>query len=174
MEFFKAVESRRSVRQFLPAAVPRAALERIVMDDVAAGIEAPSGCNLQLRQYVIVDDPAVMAELRPASRALATAPAAIAILLEPQGTRFGEFWIQDASAAMQNMLLAAVALGYGACWIEGAVRPHEDELRRVLGVPEGLRVWSILSVGKPAEAPERPAKSPFAEVVHHNRFGSPL
>lgn len=53
MDFFSVVADRRSVREFLPDAVPREVLERIV----AAGIEAPSGCNMQMRQYVIVDDP---------------------------------------------------------------------------------------------------------------------
>jgi len=143
-------------------------LEKIV----AAGVEAPSGCNMQLRQYVIVDDPAVMEQIRPFSGAMADAPAAIVLLVDPKGTRFGEFWVQDASAAMENMLLAAVALGYGACWVEGALRRCEDELRRILGVPEHLRIWSLLPVGKPAGQPTRPPKPEPGEISHYNRFGA--
>jgi nitroreductase len=166
MEFFQTIQTRRSVRKFLPDPVDRADLEKIV----AAGIEAPSGCNMQLRRYVIVDDPAVMDRIRPASRALADAPAAIVLLVDPQGTQFGEFWVQDASAAMENMLLAAVALGYGGCWIEGALRRSEEAVREALGVPESLRVWSLTPIGKPAETPDRPPKSQTAAVVHVNRF----
>jgi nitroreductase len=124
-----------------------------------------------LRQYVIVDDPAVMGKLRAFSHALETAPAAIVLVIDPKPTQFGEFWVQDASAAMQNMLLAAEALGYGACWVEGAIRRHEKEIAELLGVPEPLRVWSIMVVGRAAEKPQRPEKSDPQEVTHVNVFG---
>ncbi len=167
MDILTAIHSRRSVRKFTDEAVPRDDLERIV----AAGIEAPSGCNLQLRQYVIVDSPEVMDHIRRVSKWLASAPAAIVIVVEPTATRYGELWIQDASAAMENMLLAAVGMGYGACWVEGVVRRNEDHLREVLALPEHLRVWSLTPIGRPAEAPERPEKSSFTDVTHYNRFG---
>jgi nitroreductase len=167
MDLFDAIVSRRSIRRFLPEPVPRDDLERIAR----AGIEAPSGCNMQLRQYIIVDDDAVLDALRSCSHAMETCPAAIVLLIEPTGTKFGEFWTQDASAAVENMLLAATALGYGACWVEGALRRHEDHARRVLNVPDPLRVWAILPVGKPAESPDRPPKSDPADVIHHNTFG---
>ena len=168
MEFFDVVRSRRSVRQYAPDPVARDVLEKIV----AAGIEAPSGCNMQLRQYVLVDDPAVMDRLRPVSQAIDRAPAAIVLLVSPTGTPYGEFWIQDASAAMENMLLATVALGYASCWIEGALRRSEEMLRELLAVPPELRVWAMMPVGKPAAVPARPKKSEPSEVVHYNRFGS--
>jgi len=167
MEFFEAIKARRSVREYLPTPVGRDVLERII----AAGVEAPSGANMQLRQYVIIDDAAVMEKLRPISKALTGAPAAIVLLIEPKATRHGEFWIQDASAAMENMLLAAVALGYGSCWVEGAVRRYEEQLREILAVPKHLRPWALMPVGKPASVPERPQKSDPADVVHYNRYG---
>ena len=168
MDFFDVVRARRSVRKYAPEPVGRDVLERIV----AAGIEAPSGCNEQLRQYVIVDDPETMEQLRGVSGALTGAPAAIVLLVEPKGTPYGEFYVQDASAALENMLLAAVALGYGACWVEGALRGHEQAVRELLAVPEGLRVWSLMPVGRPAETPQRPRKSDPADAVHHNRYGN--
>ena len=168
MDFFDVVNARRSVRKYLPETVSREELERIV----AAGVEAPTGCNYQLKQYVIIDDPALMEEIRFVSPALSGAPAAIVLLVEPTATNYGEFWVQDASAAMENMLLAAVAIGLAGCWIEGQMRRCEDRLRRVLGVPEGLRVWSLMPVGKPAEAPARPPKPQLPEVVHYNRFAA--
>jgi nitroreductase len=167
MDFFEAVEKRRSVRKYKPDPVPEKDLGQIVR----AGIEAPSGCNMQLRQYVIVDDPETMAKIRPLSRALSGAPAAIAILVEPKETDYGSFWMQDASAAMENMLLAATALGYASCWIEGALRRCEDQLRDILQVPDSLRVWSLLPVGRADENPSRPEKSKYDDVVHRNRFG---
>ena len=167
MDLFDSINARRSVRKYTDDPVGRDVLEKIV----AAGIEAPSGCNLQLRHYILVDDPAVMEKIRPVSSAIGGAPAAIVLLVEPRGTQYGEFWIQDASAAMENMLLAAVAMGYGGCWVEGQMRPHEEQLREILGVPESLRVWSLTPIGKPAGEPARPPKSTAEEVLHHNRFG---
>lgn len=166
MDFFEVVNTRRSVRDYLAEAVPRDALERIV----AAGVEAPTGCNMQAKEYVIVDDPELLERIRPFSPALKGAPALIVLLIEPKATRFGEFWMQDASAAMENMLLAAVALGYAACWVEGQVRPHEEELHEMLAVPERFRIWSLLPVGKPAKPAKRPPKPQPEEVTHHNRF----
>lgn len=164
---FNVLLSRRSVRQFLPEPVSRATLEKIVL----AGIEAPTGCNEQLKQFIIVDDPAVMDKLRVVSKALTGAPAAIVILIDPKPTPYAEFWIQDASAAMQNMLLAAVAMGLGGCWVEGAVRRFEKDLCAVLNVPYNLRLWSLTPIGRPAIQPERPDKPSLAEVTHYNHFG---
>ena len=167
MEFLDVVNARRSIRSYLPDPVPRDVLEAIV----AAGIEAPSGCNRQLRQYVVVDDAGLMEQLRAVSGALSGAPAAIVLIVDPQGTPYGEFYVQDASAAMENMLLAAVALGYAGCWVEGALRGHEETVRALLRVPENLRVWSLMPVGKPGESPPRPQKSRPGEVTHYNRYG---
>lgn len=171
MDLFEAINKRRSIRKYLDTPVAREDLEKIV----AAGVEAPSGCNLQLRQYIIVDDPAVMDQLRPASNAIGNAPAAIVVIIDPKASPYGEYWIQDASAAMENMLLAAEALGYGGCWIEGPLRSvpeNEDRYREILGVPEKLRVWCLTPIGRPAEEATRPPKPSAADVTFYNRFGS--
>ncbi len=167
MDLFEAINKRRSVRKYKSDPVDAGDLRKIV----EAGIEAPSGCNMQLRQYVIVQDPETMEKIRPLSGALAGARACIVILVDPKQTRYGSFWVQDASAAMENMLLAATALGYGSCWVEGAIRRCEDQLRDILKVPGDLRIWSMMPVGTPESLPARPEKSDYADIVHHNRFG---
>ena len=168
MELFAAIMGRRSVRKFdIARPVSREMLEKIVL----AGVEAPSGCNMQLRQFVIVDEPAVLAKLAPLSRALTGAPACIAILAEPKASPYGEYWRQDASASMQNMLLAATGLGLGSCWIEGGFDRNEDIIREILHVPPTLRVCSLMSVGYAAEPGKRPEKSLPRDVTHYNRFG---
>ncbi len=166
MEFFDVINSRRSVRQYTSEPVPRAVLDRIVQ----AGIEAPTGCNAQFKQYIIVDDPAVMAKLDSVSKAMTGATAAVVLVVDPKPTPHGEFWQQDAAAAMENMLLAIVALGYAGCWIEGAIRRQESYVKGVLGVPEALRVIALTPVGKPAVAAKRPEKPQFKDVVRYNRF----
>jgi len=127
---------------------------------------------MQLRHYIIVDDPKVLAALAEHKGVMETAPAAIVMVMEPKGTPYGDFWVQDASAAMENMLLAAVALGYGAVWVEGALRAKEPELRAVLGVPDELRVWAIMPMGKADCQPNRPGKSAPGEVTHYNRYSN--
>lgn len=167
MNLYDAIYSRRSIRSYTGEHIPEETLKRIVR----AGLEAPSGCNAQLRQFIIVTDPKILAQLREVSSAMDGAPAAVVLLVDPSPTQYGEFWIQDISAAMQNMLLAVVAEGYASCWIEGQIRPNEEKLHELLGVPENLRVWSMMPVGKAAIPGKRPDKSKFEEVVHFNRFG---
>ena len=167
MGFFDVLMARRSVRQFTEEPVPMEVLEAIVQ----AGLEAPTGCNAQLRQYLIITDAQVLAQLRPVSKPMATTPAAIVQLIEPTATRWGDFHLQDAAASVQNMLLAAVALGYASCWVEGPVRRMQDELRRILGVPAGVDVSAILPIGRPAERPGRPEKTSLAQATHYNAYG---
>lgn len=169
MDFFDVITRRRSVRKFRPDPVPRETLERIV----AAGLEAPAGCNAQLKQYVIVDDPDVVARLRAFSSAIHDAPAVIVQLIEPKATRFGEYYLQDAAASMENMLLAAVALGYGSCWIEGPMRRAAGEVGKLLGIPDDaeVRVSAMMPVGRAAEEPLRPARPHADEITHYNRYG---
>lgn len=167
MNLYDAIYSRRSVRNFTNEHVPEEILKRIVR----AGIEAPSGCNAQLRQFIIVTDHMVLDKLREVSSAIDGAPAVIVLLVDPSPTQYGEFWIQDISAAMQNMLLSTVAEGYASCWIEGQIRPKEQELHELLDVPENLKVWSMMPVGKAVVPGKRPEKSKFEEIVHFNKFG---
>lgn len=165
---FDVLYARRSVRQYLPDPVPVADLERIV----AAGLEAPSGCNAQYRRYIIITDRAVIEPMREMGRPLRTAPAIIAQLVEPKATKYGEYYLQDAAASVENMLLAAEAMGLGACWIEGSLRRHYEEICRILHIPGDMLLSALVSVGKPAESPERPEKLTLYEAVCYERYGS--
>jgi nitroreductase len=100
------------------------------------------------------------------------APAVIVVVMDPSPTKYGEFWIQDSSAAIENMLLTAVDEGYASCWIEGPMRQAEPMLRNLLGVPENLRVWSMMPIGKAAETPSRPKKTMPEEIVSYNNFNA--
>lgn len=166
--FFEVVKARRSVRRFTDDPVPMQVLQAIV----AAGLEAPTGCNAQFRQYMILTRPAVMDRLRAVSPALATASAAIVQLIEPKTTSYGDYYLQDAAASVENMLLATVALGYASCWVEGQVRPSHQEIRQILGVPDDVNVSAILPIGKPAQTPNRPTKLTVAQATHYDRYGN--
>lgn len=173
MDFFEAVEKRYSHKEaFLPDAVPLEDLERIAK----AGLAATTGSNSQCVRLIILPNAEAIKPLYDVSpaKALLTAPAAIALLTDSR-TQTGNlnFEMEDYSAAAENMLLAATALGYASLWLDS---PYYDEDKEkaalaVLGVPQGHRLWAALPVGLPDGAGTRRAKLPFSERVSYGRYG---
>jgi nitroreductase len=99
---------------------------------------------------------------------LFTATAAIAVC--GQIDISPDYWIQDCSAATENILVAAAALGLGTCWL--GMHPREDRLEAVgsvLGIPDGIGILSLIAVGHPAE--EKEARTQYdGERVHRERW----
>ena len=174
MDLFEAIRRRHSYRgAYLPDPVPREHL-RAIME---AGLAAPSGCNKQTARLIAVDDPALLARLRevidpPVGE---TAPAYICVLTKPiVAYRDRLFNVQDYAAAIENMLLAAVALGYQSCWYEGHITDDDhigDRLAAILGVPEEMKLICVLPVGVAAEEPRGPVKRPFEAHAWFNGYG---
>lgn len=168
------IASRHSYRgRFLEEPVPREDLEIIAR----AGVNAPSGCNKQTTDLIVVDDPDVLARIKslidpPVAQ---TAPAMIVVLSRRiNAYRDKCFATQDYSAAIENMLLAIVELGYQSCWYEGHITDDDricDKIADVLGVPEGYGVVCVLPVGKALDDFHAPSKKPFGERVRFNHFG---
>jgi len=167
MDFFEAVAKRRSVRKFKPGGVPD--------DDVAkileAGRIAPSGCNVQNREFIVIRDPGTIAKLGEIQDSFENVPVVIAVVMSPTGTRFGSFWVEDCAACVENMLLAVAALGYGSVWVEGTLLAREEWAKELLGVPDELRLYVMLPVGHPAGEGEQAPKRPLAEIVHCEKYG---
>ena len=125
----------------------------------------------------MVDDPATLDAVKavidpPVAQ---TAPAFIVVLSRKiNAYRDRCFAIQDYSAAIENMLLAIVELGYQSCWYEGHITDDDricDKIASVIGVPEGYDVVCVLPVGKAQDDFHAPSKKPFNERVKFNRFG---
>ena len=165
MDFFEVVEKRASVRAFEPVDVSEEDLLKIV----DAGRRAPSGRNVQPCQFIIIRDSRIIEKLGEVQQCIGQASAAVAVVVNAQVT---PYWTEDAAAAIENMLLAIVALGYASVWVEGLVLRHEALVKDVLGVPAGLRAIAILPVGKPTDEPKQAQKKPLADILHTNRFGS--
>ena len=127
-------------------------------------------------RVLTTDDPALLKALKDIvmPRIGDTAPAWILVLTRPiVAYRDRCFNGQDYSAAIQNMLLAIVALGYQSCWYEGHVTDEDDlggQLARRLGVPEEYRLVCVLPVGVAAEPVKRVRKQPVAQRVSYNGF----
>lgn len=164
-DFWDAIYQRRSVRKFKADPVPRELVEQVLH----AGIWAPSSCNYQMWDFVAVDDPAVNAELAALSSQMGNAPVNIIV---SYGRDFSEeAWanIQSASAAIENMSLAAHVLGLGTFWITQT--GDREKVRAVVGLPEDRLVIAVLALGYPKVSPKKgPKRRPLREVAHWNHY----
>jgi nitroreductase/SAM-dependent methyltransferase len=164
-DFWRAIYERRSIRRFKPDPVPR----ELVTQVLHAGIWAPSSCNYQMWDFVVVDDPAVNAQLARLSAQMGNAPVNVIV---SYGRDFGEdAWanIQSASAAIENMSLAAHVLGLGTFWITQT--GDKEAVRAIVGLPEDRLVVAVLALGFPANPPRSgPKRRPLAHVAHWNHY----
>lgn len=173
MELFEAINNRHSYRgKYMDTPVPREDLIKILK----AGLDAPSGCNKQTTYLIAVDDPEVLSKLKdtmvpPVAQ---TAPAAICVLTKRiNAYRDKCFAVQDYSAAIQNMLLAIVAMGYESCWYEGHITDDDricDKMAEILNVPSDYDLVCFLPVGIAEGEAVLPKKKPFEERAWFNSF----
>ncbi len=161
MDALEAIRKRRSIRNFTGESIPKADLETIV----DAGRLAATGHNHQPWDFIVVTNKETIMQFLPAAPWIIQAGAVIALVLDPE-TRW---WVEDGAAAIQNMLVASTALGYGACWVEGDVLPREEHFKDLLNIPDEKRLVALIPVGVPAENPER-EKKPLAQVIHWEKF----
>jgi len=174
MNVFAAITQRHSYRgKYLDTPVPREHLIRIIQ----AGLAAPSGCNKQTTGLIAVDDPDTLKKLHQVIQPPIgqTAPAMVCVLTS-RTIAYADrcFAVQDYAAAIENMLLAIVELGYQSCWIEGHITDEDgigQKMARILHVPGGYELVCFLPVGVPAEACRAPDKLPFEQRAWFNRFG---
>jgi len=161
MDALDAIRKRRSIRKYTGDPIPRGDLETIV----DAGRLAATGSNQQPWDFIVVTDWDTIDQLKVASEWMDKAGAIIAVVMDPSS----RWWLEDGAAAVENMLIACTALGYGACWLEGYTLPREEEFKRLLGVPEDRRLLTLIPVGVPAEAPTRQKKA-LEQVLHWERY----
>jgi nitroreductase len=165
MDLFDAVVKRASVRQLEPVTVTDQDLTMIL----DAGRRAPSGYNRQPWEVIVIRDPQMLAALAESQATIGTVSTALVLVADPSKS---EYWIEDVSAAVENMLLAITALGYASVWIEGTILRRETEHKQELGVPEHLRLYVVLPIGAAAEPVEQAPKRALEDFVHQERYTS--
>ena len=169
MDILQAIHTRRSIRKYLSPTVPEELINRLL----AAAMQAPSARNQQPWEFVVIDDRAILAEIprfMPNAAMAADAPLAILVCADLALEKSEGYWVVDCAAAVENMLLAAHALGLGAVWC--GVYPRQqrmESLKRLIGLPQGVIAHSLVVVGYPGE--QVPAESRYRpERVRRNHW----
>jgi len=170
MDFWQVLEERYSVREFDPAVeVSDQVVERLLQ----AAIRSPSAGNRQPWHFYVVRDAEMRRGLATAAlgqQFVSQAPVVIVVCADAEQSagRYGQrgrdlYCLQDTASATTHILLAAVALGLGGCWV-GAF--DERRAARLLGLPQRHRPVAILPIGKPAGAPvRRTSRQPVTSVA---------
>lgn len=163
---------RRSVRRFTDRTVP----DSLIRDLLEAAMAAPSAVARDPWRFIVVNSVErrqAIAEALPNGKMLAQSPTGIVVLgdLENAHDRQESFLLQDVSAAIENMLLAATALGLGAVWLGVHPRVERiDHLRKLFNLPATILPVSALAVGYPAEHPE-PRTRYRDDAVYYEDWG---
>jgi nitroreductase len=178
MELFEAIHARRAVRKYLPDPVPKLEILRIL----DAANWAPSAMNRQQWEFVVVTSRDTIREMGENYRVIieeftrnwdpsplrgslsreefiryaesyGNAPVVIVILTDAADSDdLRKANLESASAAMENLLLAATASGFGTCWMTGPLR-GEKTLRRILSIPDTKEIVAVTPLGFPAGDP---------------------
>lgn len=171
MDALEALISRRSIRKYTTQDIPNDLLQELIK----YGMYAPSACNKQPWHFIIIKDRSILkeiAEFHPNARMLKEATCAILVCGDEIKAHDKGYWPVDCSAATQNILIAAQALGLGACWL--GIYPREErasKMKKLMKLPEHIHAFSLISIGYPAEHPE--AKQRFdASLIHLNSWNS--
>jgi len=151
-ELVEMIFTRRSIRKYTAELVSK----RDVKTMLEAAMAAPSASNRKPWHYIIVTDRQVLdnlARVHPYGKMLLEAPLCIAVCGDKNIS--SRCWVQDCSAATENLLLAATALGLGAVWL--GVHPEKERIntiREMLNIPENIIPLNLISIGHPAEKKE--------------------
>ncbi len=194
MDFYEVVFKRRSIRKFKETPVPEDVLFRVL----EVGRWAPSAGNTQPWHFIIVTDAEVKkriahicteysrkhwADFLPetarylAARggswdksAMAKIPALIAVCFHIPEKMREELALASAWTAIQNMLLAATTEGLGSCIYTFYNNEEENQIKKILDVPENYRIAALIQLGYPAAEPPKPSRKALKELISYQHF----
>ena len=169
MDILEAIFNRRSIRKYKPAPVNKNDVQSILK----AAMYAPTANNTQSSQFIVIDDRALLdaiAKVHPYAQMLKEAPLAI-IVCGDRSLEKEDFYLSiNGSAATQNILLAAYALGLGSVWLGVYGRQKRmDDISRLFNLPENIVPISAIAIGYPNE--EKVAENRYKESkIHLNKW----
>lgn len=165
----KTIFERRSIRKYTDKEVS----DTIIKKMLKAGMAAPSAGNAQTWEFIVIDEEEIIEkipEFHPYARMVEDASKLILVCGNKEREKYEDFWVQDCSAATQNILLEATANNLGAVWVGVyPVQERVSKLKNLLNLPENLIPFSIIPFGYPAE--EKEIIDRYNEnKVHYNKF----
>jgi nitroreductase len=173
MEVFEAIRNRRSIRSFKKAEVS----DDNIIGLIEAASCAPSAGNIQPWEFIVVRDPQQRRELSVAAlnqSFIEEAPVAVVVCADQARSEKGYgsrgkdlYCIQDTAAAIENLLLAAYAMGFGACWV-GAF--EEEMVRKTMKTPKHVKPVAIIPIGYASQAPKTRRRRSVPEIIHKETF----
>ncbi|MFQ5832914.1 MAG: nitroreductase family protein [Candidatus Thorarchaeota archaeon] len=161
MDVHEVILNRRSIRKYLDKPVE----EEKVMTVLEAGRWAPSASNRQPWHFIVVRDQAMrnwLADEHRYGRFMAQSPVVIVVLGRPES--HPKYHLADPHNAVQNMLLAAYNEGLSTCWMGVRDTPMEPKFKKLLGIPDNLRVICSVSVGYGAQE-RKSSRFPLEDIV---------
>jgi nitroreductase len=165
----KAILERRSIRKYTDEPIS----DQDIKELLQAAMAAPSAGNQQSWEFIVVNDREILnkiPEVHPYSQMLKMAPLAIIVCGNMDKERHEGYWVQDCSAATENILIEAQYKGLGAVWL--GVYPRKERIRglkELFSLPENIIPLSIVSIGHPAESKE-PSNRYDQSVIHINKW----
>jgi len=156
--------SRRSIRRYQKKEIPKDTLDKIL----EAGRQAPSAMNRQPWHFIVVTNNEIKKELSKwlFTKHIKDSPVTI-VGCAKTGFLDRKWSIIGTSIALQNMVIAAWALGIGSCWIGGF---KEDKVKQLLKIPDKWKIVALVTLGYPDETPHVKRKKPIEKVVSLNKF----
>ncbi|UCH11219.1 MAG: nitroreductase family protein [Fidelibacterota bacterium] len=159
--------ARRSIRKYHANQIEDEKVDLVLQ----AAMAAPSANNAKPWHFIVVKTRPVLdqlADIHPYGKMCYEAPLAIVVCGDPAISE--RYWIQDCSAATENILLAGTALGLGTVWLGVHPRPErKGPLKKLFGVPDKMEILSVVALGYPAES--KKARTQYdANRVHHEAW----
>lgn len=173
MDIFEIMESRRSIRSYTDEAVGE---ERLLKVLEAARL-APSASNKQCWKYIVISDKELLKRLgeavgyNPDRTAYEKASYMLILCADPEKSSKRDdkqYYMTDAAISMQQLILAAKALGLGTCWVAGFV---EKPVKDLLKIPVNIKVVALTPLGFPAESPQSRGRKTMNEMIYYNYWG---
>lgn len=169
MDLLEGIFTRRSIRKFKEKPISK---DRII-DLIKAAMQAPSAGNNQPWHFIVIDDREILntiPEFHEYSKMLLHSPVAILVCGEIEVEKYCGYWVQDCSAATQNLLLAAHAYGLGAVWL--GIYPMQeriDGIKKLVNLPTNVYPLSLIALGYPDEIKE-PVNRFNPEKIKYNKW----
>lgn len=172
MDLIELIKSRRSIRKYKQKEIPNE--EIMLLLDAAR--HAPSASNIQPWEFIVVRDKTTKEKLSEVNKYggfIRDAPVAVVVIGDEK--KSPGHWVEDCSLAVENMLLAARAIGIGGCWVaifslEKQNLEREKKVKEILGIPDNYRVLCIVALGYPDEEPKPRKLRELNEIVHFDKF----